>query len=433
MIKNVMVKGYRLLHEFQADLGQLTVIIGPNASGKSTLLDFLSFVTQCAEHPINTVLGWHWGWFSLLNPSVTENKVEWKIGFRKPGKGNHWNTLPLEDDLDLMYEVVLTGDQQGQANLQYEVLRRCEPRAGYTEPFKFLEVTPYRSHIYDRAQHNLVPFDEAVPQTQLLKDSPQQDSGSGNEMHGLPIVAKEAALRLSQMRFYNEFPVPSFARFLLSNMMFYTGFEVGPTSGLRLRPAEIRPVTTLFSNGENLGTVLHEILTRFDYKSAADDLRGFLRSAYPWVEDVNAETTYGSPAKVLVRVREKGIKRSLELWELSDGMSRFLCLGVALLNPSPPPFIAVDEPEVGLHPRLLPIVGDMIKTASEKTQVLVTTHSPDLLNQFSIDDVAVMSREETHAAWRRPATRKSLVQMLNQVTGESLGDLLKSGELESVE
>ncbi|MFH1902506.1 MAG: hypothetical protein ABIK20_00380 [Candidatus Omnitrophota bacterium] len=76
----------------------------------------------------------------------------------------------------------------------------------------------------------------------------------------------------------------------------------------------------------------------------------------------------------------------------------------------------------------------MIKTASERTQVLVTTHSPDLLNCFEIDDVAVMSRgEEVTSEWHRPANRSTLVEMLKDVAGETLGDLHRSGELEAVE
>jgi predicted ATPase len=120
------------------------------------------------------------------------------------------------------------------------------------------------------------------------------------------------------------------------------------------------------------------------------------------------------------------------LWDLSDGFLRFLCLATALLNPVPPPFIAMDEPEVGLHPKLLPIVADMIKTASERTQVFVTTHSSDLLNRFDLADIAVLSREECKATWYRPGTRQSLRKLLETVDGDTLADLHRSGELEAM-
>ena len=120
-------------------------------------------------------------------------------------------------------------------------------------------------------------------------------------------------------------------------------------------------------------------------------------------------------------------------YRLLDGFEADLCLATALLNPQPRPLVAIDEPELGLHPGLLPIVAEMIKTAAERTQVLVTTHSPDLLNCFDIADVAVMARntDDAKVVWHRPANRKTLVEMLNNVTGETLGDLHRSGELEA--
>jgi len=431
MITKIEVQGYRLLNGFVADFSPLTVVIGANAVGKSTLLDCLQLIAQCADSPLNTAIGLHWGMPSLLNASTGETKLGWKISFEKP-RNSLWSRLPLDDDLRLYYEVSLQGDLQGQAQAQYEVLRKPEPAAPrYSEAFKYLEATPHRRYIYSREQHGLIPFDEALPQTNQVRETVEKNGIGVN----LPAPAQEPALMLSQIRFFNEFPIPSSARVLLANMAFYPGFDVTRFSSLRTKAAEIRPITTLMQNGENLGTVLHEVLTRYDYRSAANDLREFMQTAYPALEDINCETTYGSPAQVLVRIREKGMKRPMELWELSDGMLRFLCLASALLNPAPPPFVMVDEPEAGLHPKLMPVIADMIKTAAERTQVLVTTHSPDLLNRFDLANIAVMSRisEAPKATWSRPADRKTLAQMLKAVTSETLGDLHRSGELEAAE
>lgn len=430
MITKIEVQGYRLLNGFVADFSPLTVVIGANAVGKSTLLDCLQLIAQCADSPLNTAIGLHWGMPSLLNASTGETSLGWKITFEKP-RNSFWTRLPLDDNQKLYYEVSLQGDIKGQAEAQYELLRNTGPFPGYTSPLKYLEATPYRRQIYNREQHGLVPFDEALPQTNPVRETAVRNGSGINP----PDLAQEPALMLSQIRFFNEFPIPSSARVLLANMAFYPGFDVTRFSSLRTKAAEIRPITTLMQNGENLGTVLHEVLTRYDYRSAANDLREFMQTAYPALEDINCETTYGSPAQVLVRIREKGMKRPMELWELSDGMLRFLCLASALLNPAPPPFVMVDEPEAGLHPKLMPVVADMIKTAAERTQVLVTTHSPDLLNRFDLADIAAMSRigEAPKATWHRPADRKTLAQMLKAVTSETLGDLHRSGELEATE
>ncbi len=422
MIKRIEVEGYRLLDQFAADMGQLTVVIGANAVGKSTLLDCLQCICQCLEYPFNNVLNLHGGVASLKNAAaITGRAFSWKITFH--GREHWlWRSTDMEEE-DMVYEVDLESDFLSQASVQHEVLRTAAPKRGYAEPLKFLEATARRKLIYNRRSHHLEPFDEATPTSSGVPQNPE----------GVSPKAQEPALMLSQIRFFNEFPTPSFSRLYLASAMFYTGFDVSRGSPLRTKAAEIRPETTLLANGENLGTVVHEILNRYEFRASANDLRTFLAAAYPTFEDIHCDTTYGTPPQVLVRVREKHMTRSMESWELSDGMLRFLCLATALLSPTSAAFIALDEPEVGLHPKLLPIVADMIKAASEKTQILVTTHSPDLLNRFDIGHIAVMKRDEDaiKAQWHRPSERKSLVQMLESIGGETLGDLHRSGELEA--
>ena len=421
MITQIKIKGYRLLDEFEADLNPLTVVIGANAVGKSTLIDCLQLIAQCSNFPLNTAIGWHGEAASLLTVGNRNRQLVWKITFH----------YPLEQGNFLEYGVVLHTDTQGQMYPQLEVLGTKEPIPGYGNPSILMEATPDQRRIFDRKQGRLIPFDDAQPSSDVVRES---DSAKATVQSSLQQPApQEPALLLSQMRFFNEFPIPSWSRVLLERMAFYPGFDVTRSSALRTGAADIKPVTTLSANGDNLGTVLHEILTRYDYRSAAEELRDFLRVAYPTFEEIHCDTTYGTPAQVLVRVREKGMDRSMELWELSDGMVRFLCLATALLNPLPPFLVAIDEPELGLHPGLLPIVAEMIKLAAERTQVLVTTHSPDLLNCFDISDVAVMARnaDDAKVAWYRPANRKTLLPMLDNITGETLGDLHRSGELEA--
>ena len=427
MITQIEIRGYRLLDGFEADLNPLTVVIGANATGKSTLIDCLQLIAECCEYPLNTAISWHHGPASLLTAGNGNGQLSWSVAFRKPPI---WNDFPLAEGRTLVYEVALKANPQGQMHPQYEVLKSQKLARGRTEPLKLLEATPHQQHIFDTEKLQLIPFNEAQSSPDVVRDADSAAVPSGSRRAD---AQQEAALLLSQIRFFNEFPVPSWVRFLLANMAFYPGFDVTRSSSLRTKAADIKPDTTLWKNGGNVGTVLHEILTRYDFQLAAEELRDFLRVAYPTFEAIHCETTYGTPPQVLVRMREKGMSRSMEMWELSDGMLRFLCLATALLNPQPWLLVAIDEPELGLHPGLLPIVAEMIKTAAERTQVLVTTHSPDLLNCFDIADVAVMARntDDAKIAWHRPANRKTLVEMLNNVTGETLGDLHRSGELEA--
>lgn len=86
-----------------------------------------------------------------------------------------------------------------------------------------------------------------------------------------------------------------------------------------------------------------------------------------------------------------GVDDPLILSDLSDGTVRMLCWAVVLLSPKLPALLVIEEPEVGLHPAWMKVLATWIKSAAERTQLIVTTHSPDLLDQFTdrIEDVAV--------------------------------------------
>lgn len=428
MITEIEIGGYRLLDEFKADFKPLTVVIGGNATGKSSLIDCLRLIAECCNGPLDSVIDRHHGAASILTSRSGSKALTWGITISQPAI---WDILKLDPANPLVYKVILESDIKNQIHPKYEVLRNQIPAPGHEDPLKFLEATPYRRHIFDRNSRRLITFDEAQSSSDVVRDSDSSDVTPNSSVS--QSVQQEEALLLSQIRFFNEFPVPASIRILLASIAFYPGFDVTRSSALRTGAADIKPVTRLSANGDNLGTVLHEILTRYDHRSLAENLRDFLSAAYPGFEEIHCDTTYGTPPQVLVGVREKGMSRSMNLWDLSDGMLRFLCLATALLNPQHGTLLAIDEPELGLHPGLLPIVAEMIKSAAERNQVLVTTHSPDLLDCFDIADVAVMARIEgdVRVVWYRPSNRKTLVEMLRNVTGETLGDLHRSGELEA--
>jgi predicted ATPase len=430
MITALEVTGYRLLEHFRADFGQLTVVIGANACGKSTLLDCLQLIAAAVEVPLEAALNWQGGLFNVMSASGLNDRLAWKLTFSKPKLAPAWSQVPISDR-PFTYEVSIGRDASGQAIPLSEVLRNIEARPDHGEVDTLLEATPTRCQIYNRNDGKLVPFDVALAQPPLTPPTGQAPAGAPPSV---PLVGPQATtLRLAQMRFLNEYPDQSWARVLLQSCAFYPGFDVGRLSPLRTKPADVKAETTLNMNGDNLGTVLNAMLNRHDLLASAGALRDFLHSAYPdFFEHITTEPAQWTTGKVLVRLHEKGLRRPMELWDLSDGTLRFLCLAAALLNPLPPALIALDEPEAGLHPRMLPIVADMIKTASERTQVLVTTHSPDLLSRFDLDHVAVMSRQESGVVWHRPSTRETLRELLQPVTGETLGDLHRSGELEAL-
>ena len=440
MITKIGVQGYRLLRSFEADLGNLTVVIGANATGKSTLQDLLSLVTEAAERPINAVLTQRGGLPSVLSAGADTKGIGWRITFTKPTTNPIWASLPIGGDKEMVYEASLSGHAHYYGAVrQYEALRYAVPHGGHKTPFRFLEYRDGVDRVYDFETRQLIDFNQLL-ETQRDFFSEMEQSGeeglpegpTDESLRGFFDAASEGpSLLLAQVRFPQRFLQASALRLFFGSWAFYPGFSVEWDSPIRTRPSDVESRTVLLPKGENLATVLHEILTRHEYRAHAERLRSCLRSAYPEFEQISAETVPGTRGKVAVRWHEEGLKRPLDAFELSDGVLRFLCLAAVLNNPRPSPFVAIDEPEVGLHPRLLPVVADMLKAAAEQTQVFVTTHSPNLLDCFELDDVAVMLREENNIRWHRPCDRRGLKALLDSVEGETLGSLFETGELEA--
>jgi len=431
MIKKLEIDGYRLLDGFEADLGRLTVVIGANATGKSTLLDCLQLISQCASYPVNEALLWHGGALSVLTARRHARTFGWRVTFERSDI-MAWALLPVRGGLDLVYEAKLDVDSSWGVAPSYEALRYAQPFPGHDRHFMFFESRPGRRRIFDVDRKQLVDVPSVAEEAPSRE--PQAETGflelkSKGEAPGT--APKGPSLLLCEARLFGKYPVASELRVLFASFALYPGFRVEPGAPAR-QPSQISPLAVLLPSGDNVASVLHEIFTRADFRSSAEEVRGFLRVAYPYVEEVTAETSWMALGGVAVRVRERGLRRAMDAWGLSDGMIRFLSLEAALLNPVAPGFVGIDEPEAGLHPRLMPVVADMIKAGAERTQVLVTTHSPELLGHFDLEHIAVMTRDEGQARWFRPSSRQSLREMLKAVGGDTVADLHRSGELEAM-
>lgn len=146
----------------------------------------------------------------------------------------------------------------------------------------------------------------------------------------------------------------------------------------------------------NLGLFLNRLQTRFPAAKKAI-LKG-LTDLYSGVHDFNVLVEGGT---VQVFFTEGDF--SIPATRLSDGTLRYLCLLAILCDPEPPPLICIEEPELGLHPDILPKVGDLLRAASERTQIIVTTHSDILVDTMTEtpEVVVVCSKEEGKTIMKR--------------------------------
>jgi len=110
-----------------------------------------------------------------------------------------------------------------------------------------------------------------------------------------------------------------------------------------------------------------------------------LRTVYEGIEDVDVRVEGGTAQVFLIEA--KGV---IPATRLSDGTLRYLAILTLLCDPSPPPLIVLEEPELGLHPDMLPTLARLLADASTRTQLVVTTHAPGLVDAFSDNPEAIL-------------------------------------------
>jgi predicted ATPase len=170
----------------------------------------------------------------------------------------------------------------------------------------------------------------------------------------------------------------------------------------------------------NLGLFLNRLRTRFP--AAKKAILSGLKDLYDGVQDFDVSVEGGT---VQVYFTEGDF--SIPATRLSDGTLRYLCLLAILCDPEPPMVICIEEPELGLHPDILPKVADLLKAASERTQVIVTTHSDILVDAMTGTPEAVVVCEKREG--RTEMNRLSSSELATWLKTYRLGQLWTKGEI----
>ncbi|WP_245153533.1 AAA family ATPase [Chlorobaculum sp. 24CR] len=187
----------------------------------------------------------------------------------------------------------------------------------------------------------------------------------------------------------------------IADWMVYHFHDTSSTSPMR-RSEIIEDNAKLRRNGGNIAPFLLKLKTDFLFRSSYQDIINAIRLVMPFFDDFRLDVLkMGEAEKVKLSWSQKGSDFPMQPYHLSDGSIRFICLATALLQPLPPSAIVIDEPELGLHPEAIRILGELIRDAAKRTQIMVATQSPLLLDQFSIEDIVVVNRREGQSVFER--------------------------------
>ncbi|MEI7849160.1 MAG: AAA family ATPase, partial [Chloroflexota bacterium] len=226
---------------------------------------------------------------------------------------------------------------------------------------------------------------------------------------------------------FAESDVLRICREQLASWQMYHYFNTQREALVRQAPVA-RHEKMVSQDGANLVQVLHTLYS--GDRQFKEDLNLAMNAAFG---DDFVELIFppASDQRIQMRIRWKSLRSEQSAADLSDGTLHFLYLIAILANPNPPAaLIAIDEPENGLHPSMLPIIAEYARSASRRTQVIITTHSAELLDAFSEYEPTV-----TVAKWAEGQTQLDVLsgeRLRYWLQDYTLGKLYRSGELEEL-
>lgn len=156
---------------------------------------------------------------------------------------------------------------------------------------------------------------------------------------------------------------------------------------------------TLRTDASNLAAFL--FLLQEKHPDSYRRIVATVQLAAPFFNDFRLRPSPFNEQKILLEWSERSSDAYFNAHALSDGTLRFICLATLLLQPEPPPLIIIDEPELGLHPYAIQLLADLVSSASAKSQVILSTQSVTLVNQFAPEDLVVVDRREGESLFRR--------------------------------
>ena len=178
---------------------------------------------------------------------------------------------------------------------------------------------------------------------------------------------------------------------------------------------KISETHTLLPQADNLAAFLRSMRDTPSYRQI---VRNIQRVA-PFFLDFVLEPERENPAAIKLRWRHRSSDETFDASDLSDGTLRFICLTTLLLQPQLPTIILLDEPELGLHPYAIQILAGMMRSISERTQIIASTQSVTLANQFDWQDLVVVDNVNDATQFRR-LSEEDVKEWLGQY---SVGDL----------
>lgn len=374
----------------ETELQPLNVLIGANASGKSNLIEVVGLLQAMPSDltvPIREGGGigeWLWKGATKTPTAEIEATVDYPVGVQP-----------------LRYRINFTMVGQ-RLELTDEVIENASVMAGYPDVYFF-----YR-------------YQQGHPALNVRTVDPQVSTGKAERRLRREDLLSDQSI-LSQRKDPDQYPELTYLGKEFASICLFREWNLGRYTAPRMPQKPDLPGDFLLDDASNLGLVLNDLEHRADSKR---EILTYLQKFNDAVTDISTRIHGGT---VQIFSHEKGLRQPVPATRLSDGTLRFLCLLSILCHPDPPPLVCIEEPELGLHPDIMPTLADLLVDASQRMQLIITTHSDTLVSALSAvpETVLVCERDDQGSHLRRLDPD----QLRDWLEKYSLGDLWRMGEI----
>ncbi len=401
LLKSLHLKNILSFSEAEVDLKPLNIFIGPNASGKSNVIETVALLQSIPGDLAGffrrngPILDWIWRGANQDGEISSTAHVEALI------------RNPMNLSMSLRYTLQLAANNE-RLQVVRERLENERPHWPHPRPYYYFELdNGYGRISAQRAADSTTRHsDEAdgadTPQTNLTPD----DIDPGKSI-------------MSERRDPVNFPVPTQTARRFSSMRLYRTWNVGRDSPARRPQATDGAIDFLEEDFSNLALVVNDLQGR----RLDPPIDNYLNRFYEAYDGLHARVFGGT---IQLAANEVGMSGSIPATRLSDGTIRFIALLTILGHPNPPELICIEEPELALHPDALSLLAELLRAASQRTQVIVTTHSPELINHFTDEPevVVVCERGPDGGTQFRRLSRDDLESWMGEYR---LGEVWMSG------
>lgn len=375
-------------------LHSLNVLIGPNGSGKSNLIEAISLFRGAARDLR-----------ALIREGGGIREWVWKGGEESTALVEAVITQP-DRDFPLMHTLGFR-EHAGGFNIETEIIDEYI----YGTPAFTRDGGPAPIYIFRQGQP--AAFRNKSPAIEDLR------RGVGHSVQASLRFDQSIVSRIKEPLIHDEI---SYLSSMYERISIFRDWEFGRTSVFRVPQSADMRNDRLEDDSSNLGLILNRLRRT---PAAKARIHTALADLYKGITDFDV-IVQGNSVQVFFTEGDFTIPAT----RLSDGSLRYLCLLAILCDPEPPPLICIEEPELGMHPDIIPKIADLLREASERTQLIVTTHSDILIDALTEHPETVIVCEKVNGCTTlRRLNRDDLAHWLEKYR---LGELWTRGEIGGV-